>query len=137
VHAATGHGAWLVRGDQEPEPARVSETAELSKALFCTTSVRGFEQTGRRETYDGLQSAARLTRGWGDCFGYTMVATGRADFMVDPVMNVWDAAALQPILEEAGGTFTDWNGNPTIHGGEGVAANPNILDQVLEFTRGK
>ncbi|MFP6693955.1 MAG: inositol monophosphatase family protein, partial [Pirellulales bacterium] len=55
----------------------------------------------------------------------------RADVMVDPLLKVWDAAALQPILEEAGGTFTDWKGQPTIHSGEGIATNRRILEEVL------
>ena len=59
-----------------------------------------------------------------------------ADVMVDPEMNVWDAAALQPILEEAGGTFTDWQGQPTIHSGEGVATNGHISEEVLQAIRG-
>jgi fructose-1,6-bisphosphatase/inositol monophosphatase family enzyme len=65
-----------------------------------------------------------------------LVATGRAEVMIDAVMNVWDAAALQPIIEEAGGTFTDWNGNHTIHGGEGVATNGHVLEEVLGVTHG-
>jgi fructose-1,6-bisphosphatase/inositol monophosphatase family enzyme len=64
-----------------------------------------------------------------------LVATGRAEVMVDPIMNVWDAAAVQPIIEEAGGTFTDWQGNPTIHAGEAVATNGLALDEVLAITR--
>ena len=63
-----------------------------------------------------------------------MVATGRAELMVDPIMNVWDAAAVQPIIEEAGGTFTDWQGQPTIHAGEGIATNGRILAEVLAIT---
>ncbi len=90
-----------------------------------------FDKTGRRVAYDRLQAAARLTRTWGDGYGYLMVATGRADVMVDPIMALWDAAALPPVLEEAGGTFTDWHGNRTIHGGEGIATNGLLLEEVL------
>ena len=79
--------------------------------------------------------ACRLTRTWGDCYGYLLVATGRADIMVDPMMNVWDCAALQPIIEEAGGTFTDWQGEPTIHGGESIATNGLLLDEALGISR--
>jgi len=82
-----------------------------------------------------LERAASLTRTWGDCYGYLLVATGRADVMVDPVMNVWDAAALQPIMEEAGGTYCDWTGKPTIHAGEGIGSNLLLLDSVLAITR--
>ena len=55
--------------------------------------------------------------------------------MVDPAMNVWDAAAIQPIMEEAGGTFTDWQGSTTIYGGDGIATNRKVLQQVLAVTR--
>ena len=56
--------------------------------------------------------------------------------MIDPILNVWDAAAVQPIIEEAGGTFTDWQGAPTIHAGEAIASNGLVLEEVLRFTRG-
>ena len=73
--------------------------------------------------YLQLQPTARLARTWGDGYGYLMVATGRAEVMIDPVMNLWDVAPLQPIIEEAGGQFTDWKGQPTIHSGEAIATN--------------
>ena len=79
--------------------------------------------------------AASITRTWGDCYGYLLVATGRAEVIVDPIMNLWDAAAVQPIVEEAGGTFTDWQGNRTVHAGEGLATNAAVLEEVLAITR--
>ncbi len=60
-----------------------------------------------------------------------MVATGRAELMVDPVVAVWDLAPLLPILEEAGGTFTDWEGRRTIHSGQAIATNGLVFDEVL------
>ena len=85
-------------------------------------------------TFDALQKAAYITRTWGDCYGYLLVATGRAELMVDPILNVWDAAAVQPIIEEAGGTFTDWQGAQTIHAGEAIATNGRVLKEVLAIT---
>jgi histidinol-phosphatase len=137
LYAAKGQGAWYFVGHNKPGPARVSQRKPLAKALFVTSEVISFDRTGRRDVYDRLQAATRLTRTWGDCYGYLMVATGRADLMVDPVMAVWDAAALLPILEEAGGTFTDWQGRNTIYSGEGIATNGLILDEVLEIVKGK
>jgi fructose-1,6-bisphosphatase/inositol monophosphatase family enzyme len=64
-----------------------------------------------------------------------MVAIGQAELMVDPVVAVWDLAALLPVLEEAGGTFTDWQGRRTIHSGQSIATNGQILDEVLAVTR--
>jgi fructose-1,6-bisphosphatase/inositol monophosphatase family enzyme len=80
--------------------------------------------------------ATYLQRTWGDAYGYALVATGRADIMVDPVMQVWDCAPFQVILEEAGGTFTDWHGNATIYGGEAVATNGALCDAVMEVVNG-
>jgi histidinol-phosphatase len=135
AYAATGQGAWYVRGSSEPRPARVSTCRTLADALFLTSEVRSFDEHGRREMYDRLQSVARLSRTWGDCYGYLLVATGRAEVMVDPIMAIWDAAALKPILEEAGGTFTDFEGRATIHSNEGVATNGHLLREVLAITR--
>lgn len=135
VYAAHGLGAWYLHGDHPPRPARVSSTQTLAKALFVTSEVINFERTNRRGAYDRLQAAARLTRTWGDGYGYLMVATGRADVMVDPIMALWDAAALPPILEEAGGAFTDWQGNRTIRAGEGLATNGLLAKEVLSLLR--
>jgi histidinol phosphatase-like enzyme (inositol monophosphatase family) len=135
VYAAVGQGAWYVRGSDPPQPAKVSACGRLADAVFLTSEVKTFYAKGREAAYLSLQDRARLSRTWGDCYGYALVATGRADVMVDPEMNVWDAAALQPILEEAGGTFTDWQGQPTIHSGEGVATNGRIFDEVMKAIR--
>lgn len=135
AYAAKGEGAWYVKGDAAPRAARVSKKPTLREALFCTSEVRNFERIGRRDAYDKLQAAARISRSWGDAYGYLLVATGRAELMVDPMMHVWDCAALQPVIEEAGGTFTDWNGTPTIHATNSIATNGLVLDEVLAVTR--
>jgi histidinol-phosphatase len=133
AYAAAGQGAWYVRGDQPPRPARVSTIKTLSEGLFLTSSLSGFHKRGAWPFLERLSKTARLTRTWGDAYGYLLVATGRAEVMVDPIMNIWDAAALLPILEEAGGAYTDWQGRPTIHGGEGIASNGLVLDEVLRL----
>lgn len=135
VYAARGLGAWHVRADEPPRAARVSSRSSLANSLFLTSEVLTFDRFGRRFAFDRLQAAARLTRTWGDGYGYMMVATGRAEVMVDPAMAIWDAAPLQPILEEAGGTFTDWLGSPSYQAGEGVATNGVILHEVLQLLR--
>jgi histidinol phosphatase-like enzyme (inositol monophosphatase family) len=132
VYAARGLGAWYAQGDRPPRPARVSKTPTLARALFLTSEVLSFDRAERRTAFDRLQTAAQLTRTWGDGYGYLMVATGRADVMVDPIMAPWDSAALPPILEEAGGTFTDWRGNRTHRAPEGVATNGLLLADVLK-----
>ncbi len=135
VYAAVGQGAWYVSQGASPQPARVSSCDRLAQGLFLTSEIANFDTVHRRDVFDRLHSVARLSRTWGDCYGYLMVATGRAEVMVDPLMNLWDAAAIQPILEEAGGTFTDWQGHPTIYSGEGMATNGRTFDEVLAVTR--
>ena len=135
VYASAGQGAWQFRGQSPPTPARVSRKAKLSDGLFVTSAVDTYFQRGAFEAFEALQKAAYITRTWGDCYGYLLVATGRAEAMIDPIMNLWDAAALQPILEEAGGTFTDWQGNATIHAGEAIGTNGLVLEEVLAVTR--
>lgn len=135
IYAQRGQGAWHFRGDDAPTPARVSNHTSLADGAFLVSQVDSFDGRGAADAYRQLQSAAYITRTWGDCYGYLLVATGRALAMVDPVMSVWDAAALQPIMEEAGGTFTNWQGHPTIHAGEGIGTNGHVLDEVLAITR--
>lgn len=137
IYAARGQGAWHVCGESSPCRARVSEVGRLDDSLFCFTSVSEFHKRGREAGFELLRSGCRLARGWGDCYGYVLVATGRAEVMVDPVLSVWDMAALPAILEEAGGTFTDWQGNATIHGGDGVGTNGKVFEQVMAVTRGR
>jgi histidinol phosphatase-like enzyme (inositol monophosphatase family) len=135
AYAATGAGAWYVNGGAEPRRTYVSKKRELRESVFCTSEVRNFDRIGRRDAYDKLQAAARVSRTWGDAYGYLLVATGRAEVMVDPMMHVWDCAALQPVIEEAGGTFTDWQGTPTIHTTQSIATNKAVLDEVLALVR--
>jgi fructose-1,6-bisphosphatase/inositol monophosphatase family enzyme len=80
-----------------------------------------------------LQGTAKVSRTWGDCYGYVLVATGRADVMLDPIMNLWDCAPLLPIMEEAGGTFTDWRGVRTVDGGNSIATNGLLFAEVMKI----
>ncbi|NND98645.1 MAG: inositol monophosphatase, partial [Pirellulaceae bacterium] len=73
-----------------------------------------------------------VTRSWGDGYGYLLVATGRADIMIDPICNAWDVAAILPVITESGGRFTDWKGNQTVRGGDGVGTNGKLHRAVLE-----
>jgi histidinol-phosphatase len=134
VYASLGEGASQFRGNEPATRARVSKRP-LKQGLFVTSQVDSFAKRGAMDVFHQLEKAAYVTRTWGDCYGYLLVATGRAELMVDPVLNVWDAAAVQPIVEEAGGTFTDWQGNPTIHAGEAIATNGLELEKVLGITK--
>ncbi len=136
VYAATGQGAWHETPSNSRRPACVSSVAKLSDGLFCTCEVKTFLNSDRQAAYDRLQATAQISRTWGDCYGYLLVATGRAAAMIDPVANVWDIAAVQPIIEEAGGRFTDWQGQPTIHSGDGIGTNGRVHEEVLRLVSG-
>lgn len=117
------------------EPARVSTTSSLDKALLLATDFGACDKFGFGPAATALQAAVTERRTWGDCYGHILVATGRADVMLDPVMKAWDCAALLPILAEAGGTFTDWQGQPTIHGGNAISTNGVLFKEVMETIR--
>jgi histidinol phosphatase-like enzyme (inositol monophosphatase family) len=131
VYAARGLGCFW-----NGEPARVSETKSLSEALLLATDFGTAEQYGFGPAAEKLQQQVNSRRTWGDAYGHVLVATGRADIMLDPVMNVWDCAALLPLVEEAGGTFTDWQGNRTIHGGNAISTNGLLFDDVMKTISG-
>ncbi|TWT76018.1 Histidinol-phosphatase [Posidoniimonas polymericola] len=140
VYAATGGGCWYRTGDSPPTKTQVSETEQLSDSLLLTTDVAAMARERNPAALDAyleLMHACRLSRTWGDAYGYLMVATGRAEVMIDPKLSLWDAAALKPVIEEAGGVYTDWQGEPSIHSGDAVATNRRVSEQVLGFTRGK
>lgn len=131
VHAALGAGAWSFVGDSAPTPAKVSTRSTLSEGAFVTSQFDTFGERGAADALRAMEEAAYISRTWGDCYGYLLVATGRAEVMIDPIMSIWDAAAVLPILQEAGGMFTDWSGNATIHTGEGVGSNGLVHAEVL------
>ena len=116
--AALGEGAWW-----NGTSCRVSTVSDLAAATITTTDERFPEHPDRGTRWRSLASQVAVARSWGDCFGYLMVATGRAEAMVDPVLSAWDAAPFLPIVVEAGGVFTDWHGRATVRGGSAIATN--------------
>lgn len=116
-------------------PCAVSSTRELSDAVLLTTDATA-AATGRLgEGWKALRHRVALSRTWGDAYGHMLVATGRADIMVDPELSPWDAAPLLTIVNEAGGRFTSTEGNVTIHGGSGISSNGVLHSEVLERLR--
>lgn len=125
IAAAPGEGCWW-NGSR----ARVSEVASLSAATALITDERFPDHPLRRNAWRELSAQCGVSRTWGDCYGYLLVATGRAEVMVDDIMNPWDSAAVQPIITEAGGVFTDWRGLSTAFGGDVIATNAALSDPV-------
>lgn len=140
VAAARGAGCtW------NGKPARVSDVNRLESSLVLTSGDARLTpplphsptsppaEVGLASRVNGLaRLAARagIVRTWGDCYGYALVATGRAEAMLDPSLSAWDAAAVRPIIEEAGGVFTDWSGTPSHLGGHAVATNRALAGEV-------
>jgi fructose-1,6-bisphosphatase/inositol monophosphatase family enzyme len=125
VAAANGCGCWANGGR-----ARASAVASLSAATVLATDDRFPARAGRRDRWARLRQRAALSRTWGDAYGYLLVATGRAEVMVDDVVSPWDIAALLPVITEAGGVLTDWGGRPTAFGGNAIATNAALAEEV-------
>lgn len=131
IIAANQCGAWHRKSHSgDWVSAHVSDCSQLSNAVFLTSQVDSFAARNAASAYDKLQASASITRSWGDAYGYLLVATGRADIMVDPEVNPWDVAAVQPVIKEAGGRFTDWQAGETIRGGDAFGTNGLLHDQV-------
>lgn len=135
AYAMRGGGAWYQHGDADPVAARVNRVPRLAQGLFVTSQVDTFFERGAGDAYRELERLAAITRTWGDAYGYLLVATGRATVMVDAAMHAWDAAAVLPVVEEAGGRFTDWRGEPVFDGGDGFGSNGLVHDEVLQIVR--
>ena len=138
VFAGKGLGAWWC-DDLSPDDrkkASVSKVSRLSEACLSVNSASEFQRIGKEAAYRKLSLAMGLSRGYPDCYGHYLVATGRIEIMIDPVVNAWDNAPLKPIMEEAGGRFTDLDGNATIHGGSGISSNGAMHDEVVAMFKG-
>lgn len=130
ISAASGVGCtWNGMATQ------VSATASLADALLLSTDFGTCEPHGFGRAAELLQRQVHARRTWGDAYGHVLVATGRADVMLDPIMNAWDCAPLLPIVEEAGGTFTNWQGQRTIFGGNAISTNGKLFDSVMSVIR--
>ena len=125
VAAAPGEGCWW-----NGARARVSTVDALDRALVLTTDPKFGHRPDRQGGWRALEAAAGLSRSWADCYGYLLVATGRAEAMVDAVVGDWDTAPLLPIVEEAGGAFTSWEGARSAFGGDAIATNAALAAAV-------
>jgi len=128
VYAARGCGCFW-----NGERASTSSTQAIKEAVLLSTD---FGVDPERDYIEGARRLQRLVaarRTWGDCYGHLLVATGRADIMLDSWVKVWDCAALLPIIEEAGGTFTDWAGRRTIHSTHALSTNGFLFEAVREI----
>jgi myo-inositol-1(or 4)-monophosphatase len=131
IYAAAGRGCWW-----NGRRARVSDVASLDRAYVSCSDAGNFARYGRTAEWQRIMQATYHRAGLGDAYGYSLVATGRAEIMLDPIVSVWDCGPFPPILAEAGGYFGDWQGNPTIYAGEAMATSAALLPAVLAALHG-
>ncbi len=129
VYAAIGHGC-----KHNNKTCRVSETSSLSEASIHVTDCANLFRL-RPSFAERILAGVESCRTWGDAYGYLLVATGRADVMIDPIMMRWDISPLMPIITEARGTFTDLDGNPNPVGDSALASNGLLHQKVLELLK--
>ena len=130
--AARGQGAFA-----DGEPIRTSLVADLADSELCHGSITAWEPRGLDEQFLALVRRCRETRGFGDFWTHMLVAEGAVDIAVEPQGELWDLAALQVIVEEAGGRFTDLEGVAHASGGSAISTNGVLHDEVLAaFHRG-
>ena len=140
VWAVKDGGAFL-----DGKSVRCSKVEKLSDALVLSGTVNTMETEGYGEQFAAVRRAARLHRGWGDCYGYYLVAAGRAELMIDPVVSLWDIAPYPLIFSEAGGKFSTINGctalfdesgkptAPIYEGYTGFASNGLVHSEVAGY----
>ncbi|MGO1949512.1 MAG: histidinol-phosphatase [Mycobacteriaceae bacterium] len=130
--AAEGMGAWRTFGAHEARQMHVSRVSEVADCSISLSSFGGWKVVGRSEQLLDLTESAWRLRGFGDFWSYCMVAEGTVDVAAEPEVNLWDLAALDVLVREAGGSFTDLDGEPGPHNGSAVASNGLLQDAVLE-----
>ena len=126
ISAATGQGCYW-----NNLRTRVSDIQKLGDAMVLCNDPQACHKLGRGPAWERIAAAAKSRRGWGDAYGYLLVASGRAELMLDPAMCVWDCGPFPPIFRETGGYFGDLKGNPTIYAGEAMATSQQLLPEVL------
>jgi len=128
LYAASGLGCrWNGR------PCRVRDTGSLAASFVGFTDAGSFAAHGREAAWRRILQATAYRAGWSDAYGHALVATGRLEVMLDPVMHPWDCGPFPVILREAGGYFGDWSGRETIYGNEALSTTRKLLPALLEL----
>lgn len=127
-YAAQGSGAWRTFNKGSLKRLEVSHVGELADASLAMSSLEGWKARGLQENFIALSERTWRLRGYGDFFGYCLVAEGAVDIAAEPEVSVWDLAALSILVTEAGGTFSSLSGEPGPHGGDAIATNGLLHD---------
>jgi len=137
--AASGRGAWVATQPAltplagSPRKLCVSQVADLAHASFAYASLDGWSARGKLPAFLELASKCWRTRGYGDFWIYMLLAEGAVDLAAEPELEVYDMAALVPIITEAGGRFTSLDGRPGPWGGNAIASNGILHDAGLKY----
>jgi histidinol-phosphatase len=137
---ALGQTYRALRGDgayRNQRRIRVSDVAELSEAQIFYSSISWFIKAGRQHEFLNLAGRTQRQRGFGDFYGFVLVAQGSGELMVEHGCHAWDLSATKAIVEEAGGRFTDWSGKADIFQPDVVASNGRLHDEALRILTAK
>lgn len=129
--AADGMGAFVAVAGESPRRLSVSKVADLGSASLSFSSLSGWAKRGLRDRFIDLTDTVWRVRGFGDFFSYCLLAEGAVDIAAEPEVSLWDLAALDILVREAGGTFTNLDGAAGPHGGSVVASNGLLHDAAL------
>jgi histidinol-phosphatase len=130
--ALRGDGAY-----RDNRRIRVSNVDALGEATLFHTSMLWFVRAGCAEVFQELAGRVQIERGYGDFYGHMLVAQGSGELMIEHGVHPWDMAALKPIVEEAGGRFSDWDDTPTIYRPDVIASNGKLHREALQILRGE
>jgi histidinol-phosphatase len=128
--AGAGQGTFASFADGPPRRVSVSSVADLESASLSFSSLSGWAKLGLRERFIELTDAVWRVRGYGDFLSYCLLAEGAVDIAAEPEVSLWDLAALDIVIREAGGAFTGLDGTPGPHGGNVVATNGLLHEEV-------
>ena len=128
--AGAGEGTFASFADGPPRRVSVSSVADLESASLSFSSLAGWAKLGLRDQFIELTDAVWRVRGYGDFLSYCLLAEGAVDIAAEPEVSLWDLAALDIVVREAGGAFTGLDGTPGPHGGNAVATNGLLHEEV-------
>jgi histidinol-phosphatase len=140
VAPALGHTWRALRGDGAYRGERrlhVSDVDDLKNATLFYTNLSWFARAGKSQQFQALSALTQNQRGYGDFWGHVLVAQGSGDVMAEHGVHVWDVAAVKPIIEEAGGRYSDWDGRPDLHRPDVVVSNGKLHEAALRILQGK
>jgi histidinol-phosphatase len=129
-------GAYTGRSLSQATRLRVSQVSRVEDASFAYSSLSGWEDQGRLDGFMDLTRACWRTRGYGDFWPYMMVAEGSVDICAEPELSLWDMAANDVIVREAGGRFTSLDGVPGAFGANAAASNGLLHEELLGYLGG-